>query len=316
MTKAFKTLLYSDREYEIDEYARLIGDAYIDVELLICRTVADAAANISEADIVFGVHLPSHVYASAHKLRWIQSMWAGVERLVGCPVPEHVIITKPHGVFGKYISQYVFGNLLAWRIKLKESMKLQAECTWNPYNIELLSGQRLGIAGLGDIGGEIARIGKAFGMEIFGLNSDGRSSKLADRTFATAEVAQFVGAVDVLVLVMPATGNSIGLFDRVVLSALQPHALLINVGRGALINDAALIELLEQRRIGGAILDVFNEEPLPSNHPYWHLPNCVVTPHIAGPSLPEDITRCFVKNFTRFQAGEPMLGQIDRKRGY
>jgi phosphoglycerate dehydrogenase-like enzyme len=88
------------------------------------------------------------------------------------------------------------------------------------------------------------------------------------------------------------------------------------VGRGALIEDAALIELLQQKRIGGAILDVFNEEPLPADHPYWHLPNCVVTPHIGGPSLPADITACFLENFRRFEKGEQLLGLIDRQRGY
>src|SRR5262249_52910929 len=125
-----------------------------------------------------------------------------------------------------------------------------------------------------------------------------------------------VSGVDVLIIVLPNTAATRGIFGREILSKLQPHVLLINVGRGAVIDDAALIEVLQENRIAGAVLDVFVEEPLPREHPFWRLPNCIVTSHVGGPSLPEDITQSFIENFRKFTAGEPMAGIVDFERGY
>ncbi|MEW6735411.1 MAG: D-2-hydroxyacid dehydrogenase [Acidobacteriota bacterium] len=309
-------LLYTRRATEIDEYEQLIRAAELPIELRVCRTPVEARQNIVEADIVFGVHLPPEIYAEAKQLRWIQSMWAGVEGLVSAPLPPGVTITKPWGVFKRFISQYVFGYLLADYIKLRQGYAQQAVSKWEHYRIELVRGKRLGIAGLGDIGSEIARIGKSFEMEIWGLNQNGQPHPFADRVFPTNAVGEFAAGINVLVITLPATPKTRGLFNREVLWQLQPDLLLINVGRGVVIDEIALAELLEQQRIRGAVIDVFTEEPLPSEHPFWRLPNCIVTPHVGGPSLPTDITQCFLENFQRFSVGQPLLGQIDLERGY
>lgn len=311
-----KVLLYSNRDNEVDEYALLLKNAQLDIELIVCRTDKEVQVRIADADIVFGVHLPPDTYLAAKKLRWIQSMWAGVEGLLSAPLAESVIITKPWGVFGRFMSHYVFGNLLAQKINLLGALQSQKEHCWKPYRIELLNGKSMGIAGMGNIGAEIATVAKSFGMKVLALNSDGRSHPMADRSFATSEREQFVCESDVLVLALPATAATRGMFNAELLSKLPSDAWIINVGRGALIDDNALIDLLRKKRIGGAILDVFNEEPLPKDHPYWTLENCLVTPHIGGPSLPSEICDCFMENFKRFQNGEPLLGLIDRSRGY
>ena len=311
-----KVLLYSYRDNEIDDYERLVRESSANLDLMVCRSQNDLGGLIEEVEIIFGVHLPAEVYTKAKNLRWIQSTWAGVEGLLKSPVPDDVIITKPWGVFGKFLAHYVFGNLLAQKINLQGGLKSQAECKWQPYRIELLQDLTMGIAGLGDVATETAQIARAFGMKVWALNSDGREHKLADRSFSTQERKAFVAGSDVLVLTMPSTAATREMFNHELLSQMQSHAWIINVGRGALIQDSALIELLENKRIAGAILDVFHEEPLPAEHPYWRLPNCIVTPHIAGPSLPADITSCFLENFTRYQSGQPLLGLVDRKRGY
>lgn len=316
MTESLNLMLYSERDNEVDEYARLVRQAQLPVQMTVCRSPDDAVEKIAGADIVFGVHLPPQAYASARRLKWIQSMWAGVEGLLRSPVPEPVIITKPFGVFGKFISHYVFGNLLAWKIKYGDGLAAQAQCKWTPYRIELLQGRRMGIAGFGDIGADIARIARAFEMEVWGLARETREHELAHRIFSVAGIKEFVSGVDVLVLILPSTPATCGMFNLEILSLLKPDALIINVGRGALIDDDALVQLLEEKKVAGAILDVFREEPLPARHPYWSLPNCIVTPHVGGPSLPEDITRCFLENFGRYQRGEPLLGLVDRRRGY
>lgn len=311
-----KVLLYSNRDREIDDYARMIVDAAPALDLMICKTTEEVDKKLSEAEIVFGVHLPPDSYKTARNLRWIQSMWAGVEGLMRSPLAEDIIITKPYGAFGRFIAHYVFGNLLAQKIKLQEGLKAQSESKWQPYRIEHLNGQCMGIAGLGDVAADTARIAKSFGMKVWALNSDGRPNPLADKTFSTAERSAFVAGADVLVLTLPSTPATREMFNRDLLGHMQSHAWIINAGRGALIQDEALIELLQENKIAGAILDVFHQEPLPPEHPYWRLPNCIVTPHIAGPSLPEDITACFLENFARYQSGQPLLGLVDRKRGY
>lgn len=316
MPDSYQVLLYSDRTRELDEYAALVEAAKLPVQLSVCRTEEEARSSIADADIVFGVHLNPSIYESARKLRWIQSMWAGVERLVTAPIPEGVVISKPVGVFGPYISHYVFGNLLARRINLLGARDAQREHRWSPYQLEVLAGQRMGIAGMGDIGSEIALVGKSFGLDVWGMNRDGRAHNGASRMFSTDQVVEFVGEVDVLVLMLPSTPSTKGMFDERVLSRLRSNCLLINVGRGALIDNDALIKVLREQRIGGAVLDVFQEEPLPESSPYWDLPNCTVTPHVAGPSLPADIARCFVRNFELFVAGKKLEGQVDRARGY
>lgn len=316
MTESYNVLLYSDRSGELDEYAALLSAAQLPLKLAVCRTEDEVCTSIADADIVFGVHLNPSVYRSAKKLRWIQSMWAGVERLVTAPIDEAVVISKPVGVFGPYISHYVFGNLLARRIKLLDAAQAQREHRWEPFQLETLTGQRIGIAGMGDIGAEIASVAKSFGMDVWGMNRDGRSHPNASRMFSTAQIEQFVCDVDVLVLMLPSTVATKGLFGDRVLSLLRSHCLLINVGRGALIDEQALIAVLRQKKLAGAVLDVFQEEPLPESSPYWDLPNCTVTPHVAGPSLPADIAKCFIRNFERFVAGKQLEGQVDRRRGY
>lgn len=311
-----KVLLYTLRDNEIDEYEKLVRKANLPIDLMVCRSKEEAAKAIVEAEIVFGIHLPIEIYAQAKNLKWIQSMWAGVEKLLPAPLSESVIITKPWGVFGQYISEYVFGYILADRIKLREHMQAQKELEWRRYQLEPIKNFCLGIAGVGDIGKEIAQIGKSFGMKIWGLNSNGRSYDFVDKMFARKDLNSFVSGVDFLVLILPATNETAGMFDHNAFQYMKSSALLINVGRGALINDAALIEALKHKKIAGAILDVFTQEPLPKHHPFWQLPNCIITPHIGGPSLPIDITECFITNFQLYSEGKTLLGLIDKEKGY
>lgn len=311
-----KVLLYTLRDSEIDEYEKLVNSAHLPIELIVCRNKEEAAKAIVDTEIVFGVHLPTEIYAQAKNLKWIQSMWAGVEKLLPAPIPQNVLITKPWGVFGQYISEYVFGYILANRIHLQKHLAAQSEKEWRRYQVEPIKNACLGIAGVGDIGQEIAHIAKSFGMKTWGLNRDGRPNQFIDKMFPAKDLLSFVAGVDFLVLILPATKETTDMFNSEVFQNMKSSAIIINVGRGALINDAALIQSLKHNKIAGAVLDVFTQEPLPSEHPFWQLPNCIVTPHIGGPSLPQDITKCFVTNFNLYYAGRPLLGLIDREKGY
>lgn len=317
-----KVLLYSNhpddrRPGELAEYANLLASSDLeDIEIMVCNSPAELDEMIEEVEIIFSVHLPAECYKKAKRLRWIQSMWAGVEPLLAAGPQEDVIITKPWGAFGPFICSYVFGNLLALKINYQESLINKSQRQWRPYQIESLAGKRLGIAGLGNIAEDTARVARALEMSVYALNSDGRKHILADNTFPQAEIESFLSALDVLLITLPSTPQTKGLFDKRVLSWLPESAILINVGRGSLIDDQALIEALEKKTIAFAILDVFQQEPLPPAHPYWHLPNCLVTPHVAGPSLAPYISSCFIENYKRYIKREPLLGIVDRKRGY
>lgn len=314
--KPKKLVLYCNRADETEQYAELLKSSAMEMDLLVCRNEEELERKVKSAEIIFGVHLPVSCYEKAEQLMWIQSMWAGVEGLMQANIPDRVLISKPWGVFGRFISSYVFGNLLADYINYKEARANQKARKWLPYRIESLEGKVFGIAGLGDISEDCARIARAFGMKVKALRRSGQAHPLADQCFAPAEMESFLSDLDVLLIALPSTRQTRGMFNRKNLNLLPKEAVLINVGRGALIDDESLVEILEKKKIRGAILDVFNEEPLPEEHPYWRLPNCTLTPHVAGPSLASDVCACFLENYRRYLSNEPLLGLIDRSAGY
>ncbi|MCS6885775.1 MAG: D-2-hydroxyacid dehydrogenase [Acidobacteriota bacterium] len=310
-----KILLYTLRG-DLAEYVRLLTEKGFGPQLLPCRNREDIDRQIEQAEIIFGVHLPHECYAKATKLKWIQSMWAGVDKILSASIRPEVIITKPFGVFGQYLAQYAFGYFLADQIQLQRNLKQQERKEWKFYQIERIRGKVIGVAGVGDIGQEIVRVAQAFKMQVWGLNSRRKPELHLDKQFVTEEIEEFVAGLDLLVCTLPLTPATRGLFSRQVLEQLKPSAMVINLGRGPIFDEVALAELLANGQIRLAVLDVFSVEPLPQDSPFWTLPNCIVTPHVAGPSLPEDITDCFLENYSRYITGKPLLAVIDRNRGY
>jgi glyoxylate/hydroxypyruvate reductase A len=175
-----------------------------------------------------------------------------------------------------------------------------------------LRGKRLGVAGAGSIGAEVARRGKVFGMEVWALARTARPLADVDRVFTQAEAAEFTAGVDFLVSSLPLTAETVGLIDPL---ALKEGALLVNIGRGATIDEQRLLEAARSGRIH-AVLDVFAQEPLPAEHPFWSTPGITVTPHVSGPSVPEEVAEYFAANLRRYEAGQPLVGLVDRQRGY
>ncbi len=310
-----KILIYTLRG-DLAEYTQLLTQHGFGEQLLPCRDLADIERQIPEAEIIFGVHLPPECYTLAHKLKWIQSMWAGVDKIVAAPIPPNVVITRPFKVFGQYLAQYVFGYFLADQIQMQRNLAQQARKEWKFYQIERIRDKVIGVAGVGDIGSDIVRVARAFEMQIWGFSSRRKEDMALDRQFVTEDVAEFVAGLDVLVNTLPLTPSTRGIFSREVLEGMKPSAMVINIGRGPVFDEQALAELLAHGQLRLAVLDVFSNEPLPQDSPFWTLPNCIVTPHVGGPSLPEDITECFLENYKRYIAGQELLARIDRSRGY
>ena len=303
---------------EVDVYARLINvPRGRDVAIHVAATEADAAAHIGDVEVIYAWKLPPALYGKARRLRWLQAMGAGVEWALVPDLRRRVIVTRAPGVFGSWMSEYVIG-WCSWVSQRMETYRAaQRERRWiGDVLPERLRGRTLTLVGIGDIGGEIARVARAVGMRVVGVSRSGRRVPHVDRVHRTVHLHRALSAADFVVVVVPLTPATRGLIDATALAAMRPDAWLLNIGRGAVVDDAALVEALRARRIAGAILDVFPSEPLPPEHPLWRLDNAVITPHIAGPSTAEEIAPIFNDNLARWLSDQPLHHIVDRRKGY
>jgi glyoxylate/hydroxypyruvate reductase A len=227
-----------------------------------------------------------------------------------------VVLTRAEGVFGAWMAEYTLGWLLWTTQRMEALRRAQRLRQWEHVQPSLLRGRTLGVVGLGSIGRAIARAARAFTMRVIGVNRSGRRVPEAEKVYRRPGLAEFLAASDYVVLAAPLTPETRGLIGDAELRAMRPEAWLVNVGRGALIQEEALVRAVHERWISGAILDVFLEEPLPPEHPLWTLPNVVVTPHISGPSAPGEIAPIFNENLKRFLDGRALRGRVDIRRGY
>jgi phosphoglycerate dehydrogenase-like enzyme len=266
------------------------------------------------ADVLVCAPLDPSLLAGARRLRWIQSTWAGVEAWVRQPPPRGVVLTRMHGVFGARIAEWAFAHLLYAWWGVERGRQQQARGEWLPYRPGRLFGRTLGVAGTGDIGQVVAARGQALGMRVIGLSRGGEAHAGFDAVVTRLE--DFLKHLDAVVITLPLTGATRGLFDARALALLPRGAWLLNAGRGGIVDEAALAEALRSGRLGGAVLDVFAEEPLPPSSPLWTLPGSFVTPHIAGPSVPEECAEVVFANLERLVRGEPLRGVVDFARGY
>lgn len=285
--------------------------------LLLASDEEAFAAQIVRAEIVFGWRLPLRRLAEGSHLRWIQLMGAGVEDVAGSPhVPDHVTVTRVEGQFGLPIAEYVFGWVLHFVKEIDRMRFLQAERTWRSFVPNTLSGQTLAVAGLGSIGQEVARVGRAFGMRVTGLSRTGRAMESVDRHFMPSQWADFAAEADVLAVTLPHTADTDKVVNAQVFDAMKATAIFVNVGRGKVVDEEALLAAVRSEKIRVAVLDVFAKEPLAPESPLWKEPRVVVTPHLSGPSMPDAVTDYFLENLRRYLAGAPLLGMVDSTRGY
>jgi glyoxylate/hydroxypyruvate reductase A len=244
-------------------------------------------------------------------------MGAGVDDLVRSPyIHEHVQLTRIVDQFSVPMGEYVFAHLLFEYQNLNRTEKAQSEKKWSPFEPELLAGKTIGIAGLGSIGTEMIRKARAFDMVVHGLSYTGKHAQLVDRHYGPKEWKEFVQELDILVLVLPLTDETSQVVDRELLLSMKPSACLVNVGRGRLIVENELIEVLRSGHLRAAILDVFEKEPLSEESPLWQLPNVRVTPHLSGINTEERICSYFLENLKRYLKNDELRGKVNRKAGY
>ena len=274
-------------------------------------------AALRDAEVVLGFALPARAAQLAPALRWVETPATGFDQLNGTGVLERraIAVTTVGPLFAPWVTEHAFALLfgLARRLEMFSTAQRRGEWIGRGVEVRELRDATMAVVGLGNIGQAIARAAKAFGMRVIGTRRRVDDVPPAvDRVYSRAALHAMLGEADVVVLAVAGTPDTVGLIGAAELAAMRPEALLINVSRGMVVDEAALAEALAGGRIAGAGLDVFVREPPPADSPLWTLPNVLLTPHIAV-NVPSKLRRCvehFADNLHRYCAGDPLADRV------
>ncbi len=297
----------------------------VDGTLAISEDPAALRAEITDAEVV--AVAPRHgrllreIWPAAKQLRWVHALGAGVEPLLFDELlSSDVVLTNARGVFADALAEFAIAAMLWFAKDLRRLADNQRQQRWEPYTVDRLEGQTAGIIGYGGIGGAVGRRAAALGMHVLAMRKRTTLANCGDvtRWYASDELDELIAGSDFLVLATPLTPATARLMSRARLSHLKPTAVLINVSRGAVIDEDALVEMLSRRLIRGAALDVFENEPLPPGHLLWSLDNVLISPHTADHTSDSHLrsTVLFIENLRRFERGEPLRNVVDKREHY
>ena len=262
------------------------------------------------------------IFPMAQQVRWVHSMSAGVEKilfpeLVESPVP----LTNGKGVFTGSLAEFAIASILFFAKDLRRLVRNQQAGEWKQFDIELIRDRVLGIVGYGDIGRESARLARAFGMKVVAVRRRAALSNQdsdLEQTYSPDGLREMLAICDYVLVTTPLTPETRGMIGEAELGVMKNSSVILNVGRGPVIVESALIAALTAKRIRGAVLDVFDEEPLPAGHPFYALENVLLSPHSADHTVgwADLAIHVFIENFERFRAGQPLRNIVDKKAGY
>jgi phosphoglycerate dehydrogenase-like enzyme len=313
----------------------------LDVIQQTCRNddqVAAALEKRPDTEVLYTFYLPPNVPDLAPRLRWVQLHTAGAEHALLDPIlKSDLVLTTSSGIHATPIAEYVLASMLAHRWQVPMWTRCQREGTWSSGRWDLyarpeLRGSTLGIVGYGSIGREVGRLGRAFGMRVLALRRGaGREDQgyavedtgdpagiLPERFYPPEALPEMLAASDYVVIALPLTPATFHLIGEAELRAMKPTAYLVNIARGPIVDETALVRALREGWIAGAGLDVFEQEPLPPDSPLWELENLLLSPHVSGftPHYDTRAAALFAQNLARYLAGEPLLNLVDKERGY
>jgi len=278
---------------------------------------------LGEAEILYGVPGDSGptlaaAVPRAPALRWIQATAAGAgEQIRAAQLApadlERIMFTSAAGVHGGMLAEFAFYGLLALRKDARRLDRIRAERSWEHFAMDELDGSTIAVIGMGSIGAAVAQRARAFGMHVIGVARTTQPHPAADEMVAVDAPGDAYRRAQTIVLTLPGTAATRGLIDRATIESWQPATVFINVGRGAVVDQAALTDALASGAIRGAVLDVFSPEPLPAGDPLWTLPNVIFSPHTAALSVRENqrIVDLFCDNIRRFAAGGPLRNRVN-----
>jgi phosphoglycerate dehydrogenase-like enzyme len=283
--------------------------------------------NLPDTDVFVGWRLLPDQFAAARRLKWIHAPTAAVHQLMFPElVRSPVRVTSSTGVHGPVVAEHAIAVLLALAKRLPQAIAYQAKKTWSQDQLwsqrprpREVAGATVAVIGMGAIGQEFASRAKALGMKVLAVReSPAKGTGGADAVFSPTQLDEVLPQADYVLLCTPVTPSSERLMNQARLEKMKPDAYLINVARGNLVDEPALLRALKDRRIAGAALDVFNQEPLPQDSPFWSLDNLLITPHTAAVTekLWERHYHLISDNLKRFVAGQPLLNEVDKQKGY
>ncbi len=300
-------------------------------EAVIVTSADELPAQLPNTEIVCSYFIPPDWRTLAPNLRWLQFPGAGVDSLAKTgtlDADSYVIVTTAAGIHAETISEYVFGSMLMFNWNWPQMVRLQNEhiwarsATWYHLGGRELAGQTLGIIGLGHIGRRIAQLGHAFGMRVLGtrrsITTSGEQEQDVDQSFQPEQLHELLPQCDYIIVSVPLTRETEKLIGEAELRLMRKNTYLVNIARGRVVDEQALIRALRDGWIAGAGLDVTEEEPLPSNSPLYSMPNVILTPHISGNSIHYDarLASLFADNLKRYRSGQQLQNLYEPSRGY
>lgn len=278
------------------------------------------------AEVIFNwsgsLSLIREVFLMSPQVRWVHSRSAGLERtLFPELIASDVAMTNGSGVFSPSLGEFALAAILYFAKDFRRMIRNQMASVWEPFDVLPISGRTVGIVGYGDIGRAVATRVRAMGMNVLGVKrhvSMQNSDPLLDQVYTPDRRIDMLARCDYLVVAAPLNAETRGLIGEAEFAVMKPSAVIINVGRGPVIDEPAMIKALSERSIKGAALDVFDEEPLPEGHPFYKMENVLLSPHCADhtPDWLDNAMRFFIAQFERFRRGESLLNVVDKKLGY
>jgi len=279
-------------------------------------------AMLAQAEVVYGFWPPRNVVARAPKLKWVQSMLAGVDHSIYADIFQSpVVVTNTRGMHGTQVSELVFEMMLMFAKQAPSCFQMKQEKKWQRFTPMVLHSKTVGIVGLGSIGKEIARLAKAFRMRVVANRRSTKQVtrvKYVDKLLPKDQLTELLSESDFVVLALPATPETDKLIGEEELRSMKSTAYLINIARGSVMDEEALVRALDEHWIAGAGLDAFTTEPLPPESKLWKFPNVIYSPHIGGVLENYNLvaTRLFCENLRRYLGGKKLFNVVDKKKGY
>jgi phosphoglycerate dehydrogenase-like enzyme len=289
------------------------------IEVSYANDRAGLDTGLADAEVLLvGNFETDNLRSRAPRLAWVQSIFAGVEKLIG-EVPADIVLTNARGVHAPKAGEYGMCALLMLNSRVPRLEALRREGTWEPVFTPVISGKAVTILGTGNLGAAVAGHARHFGMRTIGINREGRPAEPFDEVHPVTDLIAAVRRSDFLVVTLPNAPHTRKLVDAKVLAAMPKGAGVVSIGRGQVVDEAALIAALQSGHLGGAVIDVFEEEPLPPQSPLWSLNNVILSAHCGVDDLDAYLPRAmhvFLRNLTRYLDNQPLENVVDRRLGY
>lgn len=307
-------------------YLKWLRELPSDVNHAVGNTVETLSGVGEHADAILycmGPGIPlKMVWELAPRVQWVHTLSAGLESLLFPALAESTVpMTNGRGVFKESLGEFVVASILHFAKDLRRMVRSQEAGRWDQFDVEMVTGKTLGVIGYGEIGRAAAVRAHALGMKIYVIRRRPQLSEedpIVAKSFSVAQRGEMMAECDYVLVAAPLTGETRGLVGTKELRAMKPSAVVMNVGRGPVIDEAALIAALSDGTIKGAALDVYDKEPLPEGHPLWGLSNVLLSPHCADHTATwtDEAMQFFLENLERYRSGQPLLNLVDKKSGY